>query len=75
MCTYTDKIKLLIQSIHIYIAYLEVVSSSCNLRMFHAMVTPDPLKMGSCYFSTQNSTCLNNIWGKYLTVGGCKKVI
>jgi len=42
-----DKIKLLIQSIHIYIAYLEVVSSSCKLRMFHAMVTPDPLKKGS----------------------------
>jgi len=41
------KIKLLIQNIQIYIAYLEAVSSNCNLRMFQAMVTSDPLKKGS----------------------------
>jgi hypothetical protein len=47
--------RLLIQYIRSYPPYLEVVSSICNLRTRHAMVTRDPHNMAGSYISVQIS--------------------
>jgi hypothetical protein len=46
--------RLLIQYIRSYPPYLEAVSSIHNLKMCHAVVTGDPLNMGSLPFMFSN---------------------
>jgi hypothetical protein len=48
--------RLLMQYIHSYPPYLEAVSSICNLRMRHAMVTVDPLNMVTLSIMVINRT-------------------
>jgi hypothetical protein len=45
--------RVLIQNIRSYPTYLEALSSICNLRMHHAVVTRDPLNVG--YTNTYNT--------------------
>jgi hypothetical protein len=47
-------LRLLVQYIRRYPPYLEAISCICNLRMYHAMVTADPLNVALNIINKKN---------------------